>query len=239
VWPWPEGVEFHARIADGEARGIQVDLAAAGTVWERMRAENPRLFDGPILSVERIEPGREIVCRPSSYRMLAVQPPTAGGVETGVEQLSVTGAVLGRNEGKQECVLLGRRGRRTRIYGGMWELAPSGGIDPPRGRVSLCEADLIAQLQTELREETGLDAALRVLGVWAVCHDLVAHSYDVVFVCRVPIAWTTAGLEIKPEAWEYEAVRWVPLARLKQFDQENAAEIIPPTRALFRFFGWV
>jgi hypothetical protein len=239
VWPWPAGSELHVRIDDTAAHdpSSPVDAAAVEARWERLRRINPRHFDGPLLSVTRLEPGRHLVCRRSSYRFLAVQPE----VETGVEQLSVTGVVLGHPEGGARCVLMGRRGRGTRIYGGMWELAPSGGLAAPPGRATLCEGDLVEQLRTEFREETGSNAALRGVSVRAVCQDLVARSYDVVFACRVNAAELTVGLVQRiecPSHWEYENLRWVPVARLREFDRDNAAEVIEPTRALFRFFGW-
>jgi ADP-ribose pyrophosphatase YjhB (NUDIX family) len=181
-----------------------------------------------------MDPGQEVVCRRSSYKRLTVQP----AVATGVEQLSVTGVVMGRNEAGAECVLLGRRGRRTRIYGGMWELAPSGGIEAGPERRTLCEADLVEQLQREYEEETGSRDRLSAVRAAAVVHDPVAHSYDVVFVCRAPLAQAVTGLEVQPDRWEYEGVRWMPVASLARFDRENSADIIAPTRALLRFFGW-
>jgi hypothetical protein len=124
---------------------------------------------------------------------------------------------------------------RTRMYGGMWELGPSGGVEPPPGRASLCEGDLVEQLQREFEEETGSSARLRGVRVAAVCHDLVAHSYDVVFVCEASAAEVGAA---GPERWEYEGLRWAPVESLRDFDRGHAGEIIAPTRGLFRFFGW-
>lgn len=239
VWPWPAGTELHVRIA--HAPEEEVDEAAVERRWEQMCRHNPRLFDAPILSVVRMDAGREIVCERSSYKLLAVQDE----VSTNVEQLSVTGVIVGQMKGTgvgglatTDYLLLGRRGARTRIYGGMWELAPSGGIDAPEARSTLCQGDLIEQLQREFEEETGSHAKLSGVRVAAVCLDVVAHSYDVVFACEMPLDDVAVGLDVNPERWEYAGLRWVPVGRLREFDRENAAEIITPTRAMMRFFGW-
>jgi hypothetical protein len=233
IWAWPLGHEFRVRIEPpGAAHAPAPPSPAIDSEWQRQCATNPKLFDGPVLSVTGLDPGREIRVRRDSYKRLAVQP----AVETGVEQLSVTGIVLSRDARGREHVLLGRRGTQTRIYGGMWELAPSGGIDPPApDRSSLCEGDLIEQLQREFVEETGIQSPLSALRPHALCQDLHARSCDIVFVCTLerfnhpPIT--------APDGWEYQGLRWAALAEIRRFESEHG--VIPPTRAMFRFLGWV
>lgn len=238
VWEWPAGAPVAVRVeggpATGSAAGGEGRDAAVEAEWARMRRDNPRLFDGPVLSVARMDAGGEIVGRRDSYRRLVVQP----AVPTGVQQLSVTGVILGPDDAGRECVLLGRRGRGTRMYGGMWELAPSGGLDPPApGRADLAIDDLRAQLARELHEEVGGRPAgsLADAELAAVLHDAAAHSYDLTLRCR---AGRALGEHGPVERWEYDSVRWLPLADIAGFDRDHAAEIIPPTRALFRVLGW-
>jgi hypothetical protein len=237
VWDWPAGAPVAVRVEVGPAAGAEGSGgrdAAVEAEWARMRRDNPRLFDGPVLSVVRMDVGSGIVCRRDTYRRLVVQPV----VPTGVEQLSVTGVIVGPDGSGQEAVLLGRRGRGTRMYGGMWELAPSGGLDPPApGRAELSMDDLRAQLLRELREEVGgpLACSLADARVAAVLHDAAARSYDLVLRCRAGRAADAHG---PAERWEYDSVRWLSLAGVAGFDRGHAAEIIPPTRALFRVLGW-
>jgi hypothetical protein len=228
IWRSPAGSPLQVRIVEEPAPSV--DDAAIESRWRVMCAANPRLHDGPILSVVRLE-GDGIVCRRDTYRRLAVQPE----VLTGVEQLSVTGVVLGRDENGRDAVLLGRRGRQTRIYGGMWELGPSGGIDPPLPeREELGVDQLLVQLHQELREEIGSAWPVEGVEVFALCHDAVAHSYDIVMRCM-----SLAPLPlVESDNWEYERLRWVALESLADFDREHAAEIIAPTRAIFRVMGW-
>lgn len=195
--------------------------------WSRRVAANPRLYDGPLLAVERID-DTAIICRRDSYKRLAVQP----AVATGVEQLSVTG-ILTRDERAGAAVLLGRRAASTRIYGGLWELGPSGGVEPPPpGTTTLTDADLAAQLRREIAEEAGPGLALGEPRAITICHDPAAHSHDIVFRCPI-----LAAPPPRPGNWEYDDVRWIPLASLAAFERDH--ELIPPTRALLRFLGWV
>ncbi len=218
------------------------DEHAASAIWNSMCRENPRLFDGPILSVCSIEPRQgaidTLVVRLGSYAALAVQNPRiAGHVETGTDQLSVTAVVLARDESGCERVLLGERGAGTRIYSSMWELGPSGGIDPPSPGTRKVTRDMIdTQVEAETREEIGGSLRVRIESVPAITYDPIARSYDVVALCR---AESIAAPEIAEPNWEYERARWIPLSEIAAFDREHARSIIAPTRALFRFFGWV
>ena len=235
VWPWPAGRELSVRIEPApDQRDDPARAQAVDAEWRRRCAANPRLFDGQILSIVRIEPGEPIRARRDSYKSLTVQPE----IETGVEQLSVTGVVLSRDESGAEQVFLGRRSGQTRVYAGMWELGPSGGIDPPpANRPDLSEQYLIEQLRREFAEETGCASPLSDIRAAAVCQDFTARSHDIVFTCRAENLRPSP--ESHPDRWEYDRAQWVPVRDIAQFDARNSAEIIPPTRALFRFLGWV
>ncbi len=248
------GVE-HASVAPlaGEAGGglgldelqIQIDEAgaayeattAAWARWEAMRRERPRLFNGPILAFVGYDAGaRTIHARRDHYLSLAVRPE----VETGVTQLSVTGILTARDAGGREHVCLARRSAETRIYDGMWELAPSGGLDPLSASIARMNGeDAWRQLLVEVEEELELSVAPDPGRVVALTHDGLANSCDV--CVRVELArpledvMATAGRL----GWEYETTRWVPTADVRTFETQEGDGIIPPTRALFRVLGWV
>lgn len=235
VWRWPPDAEIRVRIVEVEPELSTDQCASIDSEWLRRQAANPRLYDGDILSVVRMDPGREILCRRGRYKHLTVEPE----IETGTDQLSVTAVVVGRDRQGHDTVLLGRRGRETRIYGGMWELGPSGGVDPPPPlRASLGEADLVEAMVREIAEELGGRVAVQPRRTCAVTHDSLARSYDLVMlcVCDEPTQHLPADDMLD---WEYESVRWVRTQDLRKFDQANHRAIIGPTRALFRFFGWV
>jgi 8-oxo-dGTP pyrophosphatase MutT (NUDIX family) len=195
-------------------------------VWAEMAAANPRLYNGPILAVDSLDAqSGEIKARRDTYQRLVVQP----RVRTGVRQLSVTGVVIGRDERGVPCVLLGKRSDRTRMYAGMWELGPSGGVEPPPdGVMTLDHSALLAELRREAQEEAGIDVYGRGLPL-AIVYDPSAESYDVVLMVntdrRVAAAHTPVG-------WEYHEIRWVPVHELRALERAMGAEMILPTREI-------
>ncbi|MEZ6234571.1 MAG: NUDIX domain-containing protein [Phycisphaerales bacterium] len=218
-------------------------------VWEREAARNPRLFDGPILSCVDADAARgRLSCRRASYRELIAHPI----VDTGVLQTSVTGVLSAVGADGRERVLLARRGPQTRVYAGHWELAPSGGLDPPTPADSHADAvltgdDAWRQLLVEIEEELDLDVGALENGTGpeapdptCLCMDHVARSIDIVFPVRLEGDAAQRALDGEGGAnWEYTEARWIPMDELAEFDAREAARIIAPTRALLRFFGWV
>lgn len=212
--------------------------------WAAMVDANPRLYSGPLLSVVSIDAELGVIhTARDEFKRLAVQPQ----VRTGVQILSVTGAITARDAKGRTHVLLGRRGRTTRVYGGMWELGPAGGIPPPHASVAtLTETDAARHLLEEAEEELGLTLeSSRIPPVALYIRDTIAHSDDLTFL----IAHNEAGSMERlahdlaarraTHAWEYEETAWVALEDIPSFDANHAEEIIITTRAAFRGFGWM
>lgn len=244
---WPLGprvrIDVRASLARDPTQQQSIDHA-----WAAMRTKNPRLYDGPMLAVDSIRPEQgHITLRVASYMALAVQArPSLGGagLDTGTEQFSVTGVLTRIDEHGRECVLLAQRGTTTRIYGGLWELAPSGGVEPPPAAGSLTELDLIHQLRMESQEELGPTLQLAEPRVVALCRDPIAHSLDAVIRATASIEPIENGHGAQSpehpggEAWEYSATRWAPIEHLRSWNHARDP-MIPPTLALLRFFGWL
>ncbi|MEO1584883.1 MAG: hypothetical protein AAFR96_09985 [Planctomycetota bacterium] len=201
--------------------------------WEAMRKQNPRLFNAPVLSFEGFNAG-VIVARRDSYQRLAVQAGARVPVEPAVMQLSVTGLITARDTEGTRHVLVGRRSHATRIYGGLWELGPSGGIDPPPlSQTSLDGLDVFRQLVVEMREETGIPADPDPGPILAITVDDEATSADLVM--RIDLARPVEEIIAHSESarsfgWEYETTRWIPCRDFGRF--EAASACIPPTTAL-------
>lgn len=230
VWPIVPGRgALHLVVARGPAPAASDQVAHA---WGRMCGQNPRLYDGPVLSVVTFDPDRnELTCRRDSYQRLAVQP----SIATGVRQLSVTGVLTARDASGRRWVLLGRRGESTRIFPGMWEIGPSGGLPPPALNVeSLGEVDLLRHLSDEVVEEVGLDVTSG--RVAALVRDHGAHSDDVVIECDLGSFEQACDLA-QPANWEYSETMWLPVDSVGPFDTANEGSIISATRALFRTLG--
>lgn len=204
------------------------------SAWEKLRAQNPRLHGGGIYNVLSIDPDRaRITAAYDLYKRLVVQPE----VDTGIHQLSVS-ALCTAPSPNGPAVLIGQRGRQTRIYGGMWQICPAGGVEPPEDPADLRDLthdDLRRNLAREVEEEVGLDLADRPATPLAIVHDPTARSYDIVL--RVEFG---AAQPLRPQqgsTWEHMDIRWLPLRDIPDFDRQH--RIIEPTRALFRSLGWL
>ncbi len=242
----PRGPALRVTIAPGASAGEADPLAGEiDRAWAALRADNPRLFDGPLLSVAAVDAAaNRISCRRDSFKRLAVQraEPMAANIPTGVHHLSVTGAVIGRDRAGTPHVLLGRRGRQTRLYGGQWELAPAGGIDAPGEDVAeLTRDDILRAFVKEAHEELGLelepgdDAAIPL-----IVRDDHASSDDLLVVHRLPRPIDPR----RPVAcaagdWEYVDTCWLALDDAAAFAARHAEAVIPPTRALLADASWV
>jgi 8-oxo-dGTP pyrophosphatase MutT (NUDIX family) len=224
--------------------------------WDLLCARNPALFDGPIYTVTRLELGGgialpgdatggrapeheaagapigrkpdatagELRCRRSRYHEILLRRPGDD-----VQLLSVTGLLLCAGR-----VLLGQRGGRLRSYPGMWEIGPAGGLDPAGDRSELGLSDVQAALQSEIREEIGLDLDVRAARLIGVCSDEAARSLDIVM--RVDLGGPLPLLR-HGEGWEYQDAGWVPVEQLPAFVRER--QLIAPSLAIMMSLGWI
>lgn len=197
--------------------------------WASMCAANPRLHNGPVLSVVWFDAEQgSMLTRPDTYQRLAVQP----RVRTGVRMLGVTALLVARDAGGRERVLLGRRGERTRIYGGMWELGPAGGLDSWHPGQQVVEPGaIIEQAADEVQEEAGL--VVSGGSIIGLVRDEIACSYDV--IVRIE-AGDAEAVRARPDGWEYTEVAWVSAAEAGEF--VRARPVIEPARAVLRALGW-
>ncbi len=229
-------------VVRGEMAPLPADAArVAAAEFAAARARNPRVHNGPVLAVAAVstEPATLTLERTDYARLLATPTLVARGLvapEQGVRSLGVT-ALLRRGSGVADDaapVFLARRSAQTRVYGGLWEIGPSGGAELPAGFLGGTALDLVPGLLAEIAEEAG--GAVEVFeGVepragW-VLSDPVAGSVDVVFEVAVGVR---AGAAVGEGDWEYTESRWLTPAALAAFDRAHGGEISPPTRVLCR-----
>lgn len=242
VWRAAPGDETRFRVTL-DAPTDAPDDARVASAWEAMRGANPRLYDAPFLSVRRFDAdGPTLACAPDRYKRLAVRAALGAAMPGPAPDLaSVIGVLLARDADGGACALLGRRSPRTRIFGGLWEFAPAGGIDPDLGPGPLDAEALVGQVRRELPAETGLAADLplgpaRLLGVIATPG---AHSHDVVLALDTGAETSALDALAGARSWEYEALRWLREADADEFDGVEAAGCTPQCRAVLRLLGWV
>jgi len=223
----PQSPEVAARIA---------------RTWDELRAANDRFYDGPILRFISLDAQHgELLCRRDSFRTLAVSP----RLGLGVRQLGVSGIITARDHAGAQHLLLGRRGAETRIYPGLWEVAPSGGVKPPPPNIDrLSLHNLALALAEEADEELGMTLDPNAAQLLAFLRDEVACSDDAILRFELPSAIDPrrAACPLAAEAagrWEYIDSAWIALGDLSAFARDHAAAIAPPTAALLRWLNWV
>ncbi|MEO0482803.1 MAG: NUDIX domain-containing protein [Planctomycetota bacterium] len=249
-----EGVEGAFVWTPGErALRVEVDADAPppestpeiDAAWDAMRRSNPRLHDAVFLSAIAIDADAGAIrCVPDRYRRLATLG--ADGIDTPEPTpvlTSVIGLLVATDEAGEPHTLIGRRAADTRLFGGQWESAPAGGLDPDLASEehTLSAAHLLEQIRRELTEETGLTLHMPVLESRTVCVVWTpeARSYDIA-VLVVPSERIEA---IHPaehaRSWEYDDVQWLPLGGIKSFDRVHGPEMTPQLRVVWRVMGWV
>ena len=77
VWqPLRDGQALRIEIETDPVEESASEREATDGAWSRIRAANPRAFNGPILAYTSADPGANLVrCRRDEYRRLAVTPP--------------------------------------------------------------------------------------------------------------------------------------------------------------------
>jgi 8-oxo-dGTP pyrophosphatase MutT (NUDIX family) len=241
VWqPLASGRDLRVEIDATPVEEEPAHRAVIEEAWERIRAANPRAFNGPILAYLASGPENNlVVCRRDEYRRLAVLPE----IETGLVQLGVTGVLEARDEAGTRHVLLGLRSHATRVFGGMWEFGPSGGVDPPPvGQASMDADDIWRVLINEIREEVGLPVDPDPTPPLGLLHEPVGRSCELVVrvSIRRPVEELIALIdrENRTSRWEYDAVRWVAVDELGAFVDAHPA--IPSALALAELVpSWV
>jgi hypothetical protein len=236
VGVWMPSGEMVVEVASARA---EVYTAAEEACWASLCAANGRVHDGEILRVVGVDFERSVVrCERGRYKRLVVS--RALGASEEVRILGVKGFIVGRDAAGGEHVLIGRRGAQTRVYGGLWETAPAGGVAVPRdGVTAIGVRELAASVEEEGEEELGVALDTRGARVVAVCRDEVAGSDDVF------LRFEMAGV-INPRragacqhgsgGWEYSDTAWLARADAAGFDSRG---LIAPVRAVLRVLGWV
>lgn len=205
--------------------------------WRELCDTNPRLHDGPIWGVRAFNPAAGVIhVEADDYSRYAVRP-TIGA---GTWMLAVRGVITARDDSGDEHVLIGLRSASVRNYGDMWEVVPGGGV--PRnehpGRTP-STTDLIDHLRQEAREEAGLDIDAASCRVCGVCDDSYAGGFDVLVEVRLADPLGRIVERMGERDWEHRRVEWKPIRDIADFDARDAAIVSPPTRAIFRYLGWV
>jgi 8-oxo-dGTP pyrophosphatase MutT (NUDIX family) len=243
IHPVPAGAEVRIDIGPAQTPGAEA-AARMASMWDELCAANDRYYDGPILRAVSVDTDAgSVLCRRDTFRSLA----SSARLGLGVRQLGVCGVLVGRDATGAKHLLLGRRAADTRIYPGLWEVAPSGGVKPPAPNVAvLTLLDLALALAEEADEELGMTLDPRNASLIAFLRDDIACSDDAVLRFDLPAPIDPrrapgAACALAPDAgdrWEYIDTAWIALIDLPAFVRDHADAIAPPTAALVGWLGW-
>lgn len=181
----PKGTFPTFEFASASALSVSLQ-AKIDTLWQSALRDHPSLFDGPILGVVDFSADRFVLARASYRHLIAARRDPAVRQALGLRPLAVSG-ILSCADG----LVFGRRAKTVTQGPGLWELAPSGGMDAPTDGSM---PDLSAQILKETREEIGLTPdQVSVLAPIGVIDDDESGVVDVI----LPLTTTLSAAEIK------------------------------------------
>lgn len=199
-------------------------------IWDREKKKRgERLFDAPMLSLERVD-GETLWARRVSYRAYLGQlREPALYAELKIRALAVSGLLHVGDE-----VLFGLRATHLTQDPGCWELVPSGGLS-----LDYLGADGVYSLKdqflAELREELGVaaDALSGRALPYLLVEDTESHCIDLAIEARVKEPKESIAHAHESRGTdEYTALAFVAAPDLPRFEREHP--IVPVSLALLK-----
>jgi len=190
-------------------------------LWEAAIRQSPDLFDGPVLSAISLTAERLELVRASYRHVVAARRSPRLNEFLRLRPLAVSG-ILTCPQG----VVLGRRGGVVSQNAGLWELAPSGGVEYDAADV---EPDFAAQILKELREEIGL----------APDHVRIGSSIGMIEVAEsacidmvIPLATDLSAEEIVAVHRALEGAEYSELRIAAPYELRGWPELVPESKAI-------
>jgi hypothetical protein len=212
--------DLKVRLGPRSHAPSQHALARVSAIWDAEKGKGgAALFNGNLFSVDQLG-DTEIAGWLAEYRwFLAQRREPALRTELRVNPLAVTG-ILCCTEG----VVIGRRAANVEMDAGLWEFAPSGGIDGS-ATGSAGEIDLVHPLIVELEEELGI-LAREISGPTrpiAIVEDRGSHVTDIGLVVEVSLSM--AEIRRRHSALanrEYVEIDVMPVAALSRHQEAGS-----------------
>ncbi len=227
--------------------------SSAQHLWQSLTAANPRLFPGPILSVQSFDhlTGTLTLTRDTFDRLVVQQHPQ--GPNLSIQLLGVKACITARDQNNLDHILIQRRHHQTRIYPNQWEFGPAGSLEPPSpsSSISITHLTLFQTLLDEIASELGfpdhtlaaLAASLPTRQPTFVLTDPIAHSLDFCYPLRLPDPIDPRRSPCADCATDWEVTETAWLARtdaesfLTRAEKHNHAA--PTMRPMLHALGWL
>ena len=185
-----------------------------------------KIFNGICHSLVEFDEKR-LVLQPFEYKFLVAQrsdPET--GDALALRPVGVTGLSL-----CQDGVVFGKRSSRLALNGGLWEAAPSGGLDRPDP-----EAMLFEELSEELGLERGVVRSKELIGL---AEDTDSGEVDLVFKLALDVGRSGVVSSFQRKATqEYDDIAVVPVEDLAQFLASTGA-LLPALEPMLQLGGLI
>lgn len=195
---------------------IQEDIE---NIWQReSKIPGRYLFNGKILSLVNLEKDK-LICEFVEYKYYLAQlrDPSLERF-LNIKTVCVSAITLAGNR-----VLVGHRARSLTVHPGLYELAPSGGIDPTaleNGKI-----DLIKQYMVELEEETGiLKDHVKKVNPFALLYEPTMRCYEICAEIHIDPNHTDVS---KGTHEEYDELFWLPMQDVPKFIINYRDRIVP------------
>jgi len=198
--------------------------ASIDSAWQKLCDQNPRYFNGGILSFTGFDPSSSTVSAAvEQYKNHAVRD----AIGLSIKLLAVTGVLAAHDAYGQPMYLICKRSPSTHGYGNLWEFGPCGGVDvPPASNNTLDFNAIVSELNREAMEEAGIDLSGTLSAPLVLAHDEAAGSVDIVIRVELP------KIPQMEPSWEYVDHVWISLDDLKGWIESNPDQFIPTAVAI-------
>lgn len=223
----PIGNEFKLNVLTHKPFVIPKELEGIiDELWEKAcLGSNGRMFNGQIFSAVQIEKD-SISGVFIDYKLFAaqLQEPKLASILP-IMPVAVSGMTT-----SGDFILIGKRSPFVTQFKGLWELVPSGGIDPDS--VVGSGVDLKSFILKELGEESGflLTDVESVDPLILIKSQIPPH---IELCVAIHLKQEAAMQPVPNTAWEYDACQWVSIPELAKTMKTNRDEFVPVSILLF------
>ena len=216
-------------VAPPLPRGMDGEIEAA---WRAAQEEyGGTLHNGRLFSVDRHD-GETIRGYFVEYRWLVAQRADPALFEVlRVRPLAISGVVE-----THDGIVFGRRAQTVTQGRGLWELVPSGGVEP--GCATGGVIDVVRQAVSELEEELGLrEKNAASLAPFAFVEDAAEHVLDIGIAIQVPLSFDQlTACHAGSGSGEYVELRALSLIEARNWAASAPTDLLATSRALLDLY---
>lgn len=186
-----------------------------------------RVFNGQLLSAETLH-HHELHGHFVEYKHLIAQLRDPSLKEIlNVQPICVCGYTLAG-----DSILIGKRAAHVTDYPNLYELVPSGGVDP--SAIVRDQVNIIHQLKIELKEEAGIEENMidSILPSFLI---ICSESCTYEICAKIELNTEVKNREAERDE-EYTELKWIPKTMIKKFIQEQQEKIIPLSLQILDLF---